>query len=162
MKVKEIMTSPVQYCAPENSLAEAALMMWNSDCGALPVVNHEAEVMDVITDRDICMAAATKNRRVTDISVWETSSGKVYACSPEDYVLHALKLMEQHKVRRLPVVNAAGVLEGVISLNDVILRVREEKTSRRTTDPSYGDVIKSLQGIGAHRVLVDSQRSSPQ
>ena len=161
MRVKEIMTSPVQYCAPENSLAEVALMMWNSDCGALPVVNHEGEVMDMITDRDICMAAATKNRRLMDMSVWETSSGKVYMCSPEDYVLHALKLMEQHTVRRLPVVNAAGVLEGVISMNDVILSVREEKT-RRITDPSYGDVIKSLQGIGAHRVLVDSQRSSPQ
>ena len=70
MRVKEIMTSPVQYCAPENSLAVVALMMWNSDCGALPVVNHEGEVMDMITDRDICMAAATKNRRLMDMSVW--------------------------------------------------------------------------------------------
>ncbi len=161
MKVREIITSPVQYCAPENSLAEVALMMWNSDCGALPVVNHDGEVMDMITDRDICMAAATKNRLLMDMSVWETSSGKVYACSPEDYVQYALKLMEQHKVRRLPVVNAAGVLEGVISLNDVILSAREENP-KKITDPSYGDVIKCLQGIGGHRVLVDSQRPSPQ
>ncbi len=77
MKVKGIMTEPVQYCAPESNLAAVAKEMWDSDCGVLPIVNHAGEVEGVITDRDICMAVATKGRVASDITVWETSSGKL-------------------------------------------------------------------------------------
>ncbi len=56
MKVKDVMTSPVLFCAPETNLEAAAMIMWESDCGALPVVNHEQQVVGMITDRDICMA----------------------------------------------------------------------------------------------------------
>ena len=61
MKVQDIMTSDVQCCGPDTNLAAAAKMMWDSDCGALPVLNVQGQVMSMITDRDICMAAATKN-----------------------------------------------------------------------------------------------------
>ncbi len=60
MKVKDVMTPTVQTCMPETSLATAAMMMWESDCGVLPVVNVSNEVVGMITDRDICMAAARK------------------------------------------------------------------------------------------------------
>lgn len=63
MKVQDIMTRDVQCCGPGTNLAAAAKMMWDSDCGALPVLNVEGKVIGVITDRDVCMATATKKGR---------------------------------------------------------------------------------------------------
>ncbi|MDH5195194.1 MAG: CBS domain-containing protein [Nitrospira sp.] len=82
MKVHDIMTSDAQCCGPDTNLAAAAKMMWDSDCGALPVLNAQGRVMGMITDRDICMAAATKNKPPSEITVWETTSGKAFRCLP--------------------------------------------------------------------------------
>jgi CBS domain-containing protein len=60
MKVREIMTSPVQACMPETDLATVVSMMWARDCGIIPVVNPDQHVIGVLTDRDICMAVATR------------------------------------------------------------------------------------------------------
>jgi len=68
MKVKDFMNSPVQCCGPDTNLAAAAGMMWDSDCGILPVVDREGKVIGLITDRDICMAVATKHRLASDIT----------------------------------------------------------------------------------------------
>jgi CBS domain-containing protein len=155
MKVKGVMTSPVQYCGPETSLAEAAMKMWDSDCGVLPVVNREGKVIGVITDRDICMAVATKGRAASNISVWETASGQLYSCAPDDDIQDVLKTMATQKVRRLPVVNDDGELRGILGLNDLVLQAQEAK-GRKGADLSYEDIIKTLKAISAHRVLVNA------
>lgn len=72
MNVQDIMTSEVQCCGPDTNLAAAAKMMWDTDCGVLPVLNVEGQVSGMITDRDICMACATKNRAPSKITVSET------------------------------------------------------------------------------------------
>ncbi len=82
MKVKGVMTSPAQSCSPETNLASAAVQMRESDCGVLPVINREGKVIGMVTDRDICMAAATKHRIASDSTVWETISGSLCTCSP--------------------------------------------------------------------------------
>ena len=153
MKVKEIMTSPVQYCSAGTNLAAAAMEMWDSDCGILPVINAEGKLVGMITDRDICMAAATKHRDIADICVWETIGGNVYTCTPDQDVKTALETMAKHHVRRLPVVDQAGVLQGMISMNDIVLTA-EEAIGERPPDLSYGDVMKTLKAISSHRVLV--------
>ena len=84
MKVKDIMTSPVQYCGPEDNLSTIAKQMWDEDCGILPVVDDQGKVIGIITDRDICMSVATKNKLASDISVWETISGSVFSCHTDD------------------------------------------------------------------------------
>jgi CBS domain-containing protein len=54
------MTSDVRTCRPETNLAEAVRDMWEGDCGALPVVSDEGRVIGMITDRDVCIAVATR------------------------------------------------------------------------------------------------------
>jgi len=152
MKVKDIMTSPVQYCSPDNNLAEAAAKLWDSDCGALPVVDSDGRVIGMITDRDICMSAATKNRPPSQVSVWETSSGRLVACSPSDHLHDALAKMAHERLRRLPVVNGDGFLVGILSMNDLILRA-EEAVGKKVPDLSYADVMKTLKAISTHRLL---------
>jgi len=153
MKVEDIMTREVQCCGPETNLAAAAKMMWDSDCGVLPILNVQGQVLGVITDRDICMAASTKNSPPSAITVWETSSGKAITCRPDDDIHTALDLMERGKVRRLPVVDDDGVLQGMLSMNDLVLAAAGRR-GRSAADLSVEDVMKTLKAICAHRMLV--------
>ena len=153
MKVQDIMTDNVQCCGPDTNLAAAAKMMWDSDCGALPVLNIEGRVMGMITDRDICMASATKNKPASHITVWETVSGKVCTCLLSDDVHRALDLMKREKVRRLPVVDEEGMLQGIVAMNDFVLFAGEAKGAKAPA-VSYEDVVQTMKAISAHRALV--------
>jgi CBS domain-containing protein len=64
----------------------------------------------------------------------------------------ALKTMRQEKVRRLPVVNDSGILQGILSLNDIVLRAEEAK-GKRIPELSYEDVISTIKAICEHRTL---------
>lgn len=152
MKVKDFMTSPVQCCGPDTNLAAAAGMMWDSDCGILPVCSREGKVIGLITDRDICMAVATKHRLASDILVWETISGKVQACSPDDEIRSALATMAKTRVRRLPVVDQEEMLAGMLSLNDLVLQA-EADAGRKGSGLSYDEVMRAMKAICGHRML---------
>ena len=153
MNVQDIMTSDVRCCGPDTNLAAAAKMMWDSDCGALPVLNVQGQVMGMITDRDICMAAATKNKPASDITVWETVSGIAQTCHLSDDVHTALDIMKREKVRRLPVVDEDGILQGIVAINDFVLLAGEAKGGKAPA-LSYEDVVRTMKAISAHRVLV--------
>lgn len=152
-KVRDVMATVAHSCRPHTNLAEAGESMWNFDCGALPVVDHDGKVVGMITDRDICMAVATKGRIAAHITVWETITGKVYTCRPDDDVKTALKTMAAEKVRRLPVVDRDGRLQGLLSMNDLVLHAEATKGAR-VPDLSYEDVIAALREICGHRALV--------
>jgi len=116
------MRRDVQACQPEADLSTVALQMRQGDCGVLPVVASSGEVVGMITDRDICMAAAIKHCDPASIRVSEVISGNVYACSPDAEVHTAFSIMKQKHVRRLPVVTAEeGKLVGILSINDMEL-----------------------------------------
>lgn len=147
MKVQEIMERDVHTCRPETNLAMAAMQMWDGDFGVLPVVVNGGTVVGMITDRDICMATATKHRDPAAIRVEEAITGQVYGCSPETEIHEALKIMQQRRVRRLPVMNAKdGKLVGILSLNDVALKAQVDSKA----DLSAQDVETTLKSICAH------------
>lgn len=124
MKVKDLMTTDVKRCSPETNLAEAAKIMWEGDCGAVPVTDERDHVVGVITDRDICIAAATRPRTEGEIPAKDVISKAVYTCAPGDDVRTALEKMKSHKVRRLPVVEQGGRLVGIVSIHDIALQSR--------------------------------------
>ena len=105
MKVQDVMTDEIQSCAPETNLTTVAMQMWRGDFGAMPVVAGR-KVVGMITDRDICMAAATKHCDPANIRVKEVMSGQVYGCSCDTDIHEALKMMQQKQVRRLPIISA--------------------------------------------------------
>jgi CBS domain-containing protein len=159
MKVKEIMTANAKACTPTSSLAEAARLMWDDDCGILPVVNEDRKVSGIITDRDICMAAFTKGRGLSDIAVEDVISGITFACKAQDDVHNALATMRENKVRRLPVIDADGTLEGILSMNDVVLKA-EEATEKKTPELSYGDVVNTYKSICEHRLPIKQVKAT--
>ena len=121
MKVQEVMTSNVRSCRPESNLAEAVRDMWEADCGVLPVVGADNRVIGVITDRDICVAVATKGRTADRIAVREVARDhNLQTCLAADDTTAVLKVMQAHRVRRLPVIDEGGHLQGIVCLNDIV------------------------------------------
>ena len=152
MRVQDIMSEAVKSCRPEMNLAEAASIMWEGDCGILPVTGEGGKVIGMITDRDIAMAAGTTNRIAADIQVGDAMSRDVFDCNPDDDIHAALETMRKGKVRRLPVVNSDGVIEGMLSIND-LARHAEKTDARKATELSFEDVVITLKAISEHRRL---------
>jgi len=159
MKVKEIMTVNLKACTTKTNLAEAASFMWDYDCGILPVVADGGRLVGLITDRDICIGGATKNRNLSEISVEEIVSGKVYSCAPEDDVRKALNTMQQVKVRRLPVVDPNGALVGILSINDITLSAKDT-SDKKTPEISYRDLVQTYKAICAHTLPAETGAKS--
>ena len=137
----------VHTCRPDTNLAMAAMQMWDGDFGVLPVLDG-AKVVGMVTDRDICMATAMKNKAPTDIRVDEVIGGQVFACSPDTEIHEALKIMRQNKVRRLPIVDAVNRrLAGMLSLNDIALEAQRADHAELSAE----DVEETMRAICAHQ-----------
>ena len=143
MKVKEIMTGEPRVCSPETNLAEAAALMLDGDCGILPVVAGGA-LVGVVTDRDMYIALATRNKRASEITVGDVVHTPVYTCGPDDDVVTALETMKQHRVRRLPIEGFGGTVIGIVSMNDIVLAAGPRKPVREA------EVVGALKAICAH------------
>jgi CBS domain-containing protein len=158
-KVQDIMTGDVRACRPENNLAEVVALMWENDCGVLPVVDDKGIVSGIITDRDICIAVATRGKLASDITVKEVAPGIVFTCAATDDVGKALQLMRHAKVHRLPVVNNDGRLFGILSLNDIALYAGENG-GKESPVISYKDVALTLKAVCEHRTPTTKQGES--
>lgn len=158
MKIEEIMTADVKFCHSSDNLAEAASILWSNDCGILPVVDEAGKVVGMISDRDICFATVTRNRLASEITVGEVSGSQlVHSCTPNDDVQEALKIMQEHQIRRVPVVDSAGELRGILSINDVILAAEASGWGRGV---SFQEAMATLKAICEHRHT--EQSATPQ
>jgi CBS domain-containing protein len=144
MKVTDVMTAEPQCCGLDTNLAAAAEMLWIKDCGVLPVV-EDGKLAGIITDRDISIALGTRFKPADQMSVREVATRQVHTCSAEDDVQAAMEIMRRARVRRLPVVDEEGRVEGVLAFNDLVLAV--DRTHGAIT---YEAVINTLKAISEH------------
>lgn len=158
MIVEDLMTREVEACRPESSLAEAAAVMWRRDCGVVPVVAEGGGVVGMITDRDICMALATRREYASDVSVGEVMAGGAVSCTPEDDVQEALEVMRQRQLRRLPVVDSQGRLVGILSIADVLRRTRKGGGRRRV---KRSEALATLKAVFRPRGAGDADGGPP-
>jgi CBS domain-containing protein len=126
MQVQEIMTKDVCSCSPGMNAASAAEIMWSKNCGSLPIVEDGGRVVGMVTDRDLFLALGTSNRKPAELAVGEIMTKDLALCNPGDDVRNALKTLAQRQLRRLPVVDEAGALKGILSLGDIALRADDE------------------------------------
>ncbi len=119
MKVHDVMTTDPRCCRSTDTLNDACRIMWDHDCGFVPVVDQEARVVGVLTDRDALMATYTQGEPPTALSLTRVMSTQVVGCRPSDPLQVAETLMRDHQIRRLVVLDDDARLAGVISLNDL-------------------------------------------
>jgi CBS domain-containing protein len=156
MKVKDVMTKDVRTCGLDSDLSAVARMMSMRDCGVIPVVDN-GQIVGVITDRDIRIAAGSKNREPSMVTVSEVMTRRVYSCPPDAEIRDALRIMREKQVRRLPVIDAKGKLCGILSLNDVAIKARD---AAKPEELSADDVEKTLEAICRHRPEAKKQAAA--
>ena len=148
MRVRKLMTVAPTTCGPNDSCSEAARIMWDCDCGSVPVVDSTGRAVGIVTDRDICMAALFHGSPLSTISLAEVMSGDLCTCHADDDVREAERLMTQRQVRRLPVTDEAGTLVGILSLGDVAQTVgRDGRASR----PEGVELVTTIAAISEPR-----------
>lgn len=118
MKVNQVMHAPAEWVSAETPVAEVAALMARSDIGAIPV-GRDDHLIGMITDRDLAVRVVAAGRDPLKTRADEVMSPGVVFCRTEEDVEDAVHLMDQKKIRRLPVLNDRERLVGMLSLGDV-------------------------------------------
>jgi len=122
--VRDVMSAAVRTCHADDTLAVAARIMWEQDCGFVPVTDGVGRLVGVVTDRDACMASYTQGKSLLAIPVSAAMASNVVTLHPDDAPARAHDLLRMHHLRRLPVVDADQRVVGVLSLKDLAARAR--------------------------------------
>jgi CBS domain-containing protein len=123
--IRDLMTPIVIALDPATSLLEAARVMRDADIGVIPVVD-DGRLCGMVTDRDIVVRAVAEESDPRRTSLGAVISALVFVARPDQPASAALALMSDHALRRVPVVDDAGELVGMVSLGDIAM----------TTEPS--------------------------
>ena len=156
MKVSDIMTVGVRTCELDDSTSYAAQLMWESDCGAVVVTNHDGRAVAMITDRDVCMAAYTQGVSLSEIRVSTAASHELYAVHESDSIEVAEGIMIDHRVRRVPVLDRKGIPLGMLSMNDL---ARAAYRSPLNDELNPYELVRTLAAIG--QPTMGSSRDCP-
>jgi CBS domain-containing protein len=151
MKVEELMTREVGLCAPTDPLNIAAKVMWERDCGSVPVVDKQMVPVGILTDRDACMGVYTQGLSLHALRAQDVMSKPVVSCAPDDDLLTAEKLMRDNKIRRLPVCDLAGKLVGILSLSDLAREAERERRGGKGRMVRSGEIAEVLGAVSESR-----------
>lgn len=146
MEIRELMTSDVATCTPDMPLQEIASMMVEYDCGMIPVVAGDGttRAIGTITDRDITCRTVARGDNPLNMSAGDIMTGNPITVSPNASEHQAMELMENHKLRRLLVVDDNGETYGVISQADLALEMSEEEVGevvQNVSEPKEGGSV---------------------
>lgn len=149
MTIEPLMSRHVHYCRPDHTLDYAASRMWDHDCGSLPVCVDDGapRVIGMLTDRDICMAAMFQGKSLRELKVADAMSRDIRVCEVDDRPEDVELTMREHKIRRVPVTDAAGGLVGIVSLADLARAAHGRTLPRGQEAVSERDVGHTLAAI---------------
>ncbi len=125
--IRDVMTSNPCTIDADKDIAYAAKMLKDEDVGIAPIVEGD-QLIGVLTDRDIAIKVVAEGKDPKSTTVREIASTNVVTIDPQQDLDEALRLMAQHKVRRLPVVEEDGKLVGILAQADVALTADDTKT----------------------------------
>jgi CBS domain-containing protein len=151
MNVNEAMTKTVKSCSASSSLDEVARLMWDGDCGAIPVVSDDNRPIGIITDRDIAMCAMHRHEPLWNIQASQVIEGQRLVCVKEnDSIEHCVEKMREARVRRIVVTDDHGVLCGIVSLGDTVAFTDRDTDNDDIPAVESERLIGMLRKVSAH------------
>jgi CBS domain-containing protein len=151
MQLKEIMTPNVEVIHPDATVQEAAQKMKGLDVGPLPVCDGE-RLVGMLTDRDITIRATAEGRDPKTTKAQDVMTCEVIYAFEDQGVTEAARLMEEHQIRRLLVLNRDKQLVGIVSLGDLAVHTGDERLAGEVVervsepaDPSDRDTCTAVQ-----------------
>ncbi len=134
-KCRDIMTKNPTAANKEMTLQEVSALMRDGDFGVLPVVEKDTnKLVGILTDRDIVVRAVADGKNVTETKVGDAMSEKLYTAQPDDFVFKAVRTMGERQVRRIPIVDSEGILQGIIAMADIALEMEDEREIAETLE----------------------------
>lgn len=133
---KELMTADPQCCTAETPLNEVAKLMVDCDCGEIPVVDSAKKLIGVVTDRDIVCRIVAKGKNPALTTAQDAMTQPVISVTEATSLADVLAKMEDHQVRRLPVVDGNGCVCGIISQADVALSAKDSDVGEMVREVS--------------------------
>jgi CBS domain-containing protein len=139
------MTKAPVSCQPDDSITRIAQIMKQENVGSVPVVEsaESRKLLGIVTDRDIVVKVVADGRAPDSVTVREAMTPNPVSCREDDDVDQAVKLMKERQVRRMPIVDAAGRLAGIIAQADVATRVAK--------DSKTGELVEAISESGTGR-----------
>lgn len=151
MNVNEAMTTSVKTCNASTSLDEIARLMWQEDCGAIPVVTDTNQPIGIVTDRDIAMAAMLNHQPLWNIPASTVIQGQhLSCCSQQETIESCVAKMEENGVRRIVVTDDSGALCGIVSMGDAVAFTQPDKTKSRKNLIGAELVLGMLRKVSRH------------
>jgi CBS domain-containing protein len=127
--IRDTMTSNPRTIETSTPVAEAARLMSSEDVGSLPIVEGE-RLVGMLTDRDITVRVVAEGMDPQSTTAGDVASRDVVSVDPQQQLDEALRLMAQHQVRRLPVVEEDGRLVGIVAQADVATAGQDARTGQ--------------------------------
>lgn len=159
MRVHEIMSRQVATCRPENHAGDAARIMWEHDCGCVPVCDADGDLVGIVTDRDLCMAAYLRGVPLSEIGIESVMTRSVQTCRPTDPIEEVERRMSAAQVRRIPIVGGVGQVVGIVSLSDIV-RARARSVPSRLFERLVSDIARTFAAITEPRPRTFSDTST--
>ncbi len=122
MRVNDVMTRNPAVCTASSSAQTAAELMKKHNSGMIPVVEdaYGKTLVGVVTDRDLCLAVVAGCREPMQVWVRDCMTPNPIFCAPSDKAEAALAIMQRYQLRRLPVVDEKKIIQGVVSIGDLV------------------------------------------
>jgi len=127
--VRDIMTTDPVHCPPSANLGDVARLMVDYDCGEIPICDEAGRPLGVVTDRDIVARLVAVGENPLQHTAGDCMSQPIVTTTPDALLEDCARLMEQYRVRRLPVVDAAGLCCGIVSQADLATRGSRNMTA---------------------------------
>jgi CBS domain-containing protein len=141
MLVSQVMTTNPTCCIPSDTAQTAAIIMRDEDTGIVPIVEHKGggRLVGVVTDRDLCLGVlagrpdGAEVLNPASIPIKHCMTTSIVYCNPDDTVEKVLELMQANQIRRVFVVDEKNIIQGVVSLSDLMNRGRVPKGETQET-----------------------------
>ena len=132
------MTVNPSSCVVTDTVQQAARLMKSEDIGPIPIISdlERRKLEGIITDRDIVLKVVAEGRDPQTTRLGDVMTRQVFTCRIDDDADKALELMQEHQVRRIPIVNDHGQLVGIVSQADIATRLEEPRKT--------GEVVKEI------------------
>ena len=153
MKIQDVMTPNPMCCLPEDTSIQAARII---NAGIVPVVKSSIDhsLVGVVTDRDLCLGVVAMDQHPETVPVQKCMTTNMIACQPNEDIERAAELMEEHQVRRIPVVDQHGILHDMVSSADICQRSNLSSDTthhllKKVTEPT--DYASKLRAEVSHK-----------
>ena len=138
MKIREVMSPNPVCCLPADSAQRVARMMCDHNIGSVPVVMNQdsRKLVGVITDRDLCCSLMADGLDPNTTTIEKFMTLNPVTCREEEDVESCERLMQEHQIRRIPIVDAEGGVIGIVAQADVALKDKSDRVSKTVAEIS--------------------------